>query len=219
MERRIRNLIFDFDGTLLDTAPIILDTMQATIRELGLPARSEAECRATIGLRLEEIGRRLFPDNQEAWETYAPTYRRIFAEHNQPGRAVPFPGVVETIEALAASGYNLAIATSRSHWSLQEFVEQMGWQGVMKQLVGGDDVSRGKPAPDAALKILSEQGWKAEETMMVGDMTYDILMGKAAGLWTCGVTYGNGSRRELEEAGADWVIDRFEELIATHKLE
>ena len=80
-------------------------------------------------------------------------------------------------------------------------------------VVGGGDVKNGKPAPDPVNMILATQGWNKEETLVVGDMNVDILMGIAAGTATCGVTYGNGSIDELKEAGTDYIISDFSELI------
>lgn len=79
-------------------------------------------------------------------------------------------------------------------------------------LVGGGEVKNGKPAPDPVNLILVSQGWINIETLVVGDMAVDILMGKGAGAATCGVTYGNGSIVELKEAGADYMISDFMEL-------
>ena len=80
-------------------------------------------------------------------------------------------------------------------------------------LVGADDVVKAKPNPEPVLNTLSAMGFKASEALVVGDMNVDILMGKNAGAKTCGVAYGNGTKKELEEAGADYIIDGFDELI------
>ena len=81
-------------------------------------------------------------------------------------------------------------------------------------VVGGGDVKIGKPAPDPVNLVLATQGWDKDETLVVGDMSVDILMGKAAGAATCGVTYGNGSVKELRDAGAVYLISDFSELQA-----
>ena len=76
---------------------------------------------------------------------------------------------------------------------------------------------KAKPDPEPVLNTLSALGFKASETLVVGDMNVDILMGKNAGAKTCGVTYGNGTKEELEEAGADYIIDSFDELIGDNR--
>lgn len=208
----IRNIVFDFDGTLADTAPLIVKTMQRTIAELGLPPKSDAECRATIGVRLIDTPGVLWPGIEGIGERYADVYRRIFEGLKRPFSTVCFPGVSETLRALHAEGYGMAIASSRSRRSLEEYIGQFSLGECFRMVVGGDDVERGKPAPDPVLAILEACGWKAQETLTVGDAAVDILMGRAAGTATCGVTYGNGTRGELSAAGAAHIIDSFSQL-------
>ncbi len=208
----IRNIVFDFDGTLVDTAPLIVATMRAAIAELGLPARTEAECRATIGLRLEEIPAALWPDRDDISAPYAATYRRIFEELKRPLSVSCFPGVAETVRKLRASGFGMAIASSRSHKSLDEYIGLFGLTSCFEMVVGGDDVANGKPAPDPVLAITDNLGWNVGETLVVGDAVYDIEMGRNAGTRTCAVTYGNGSLAELRSVAPDAIIDTFSAL-------
>lgn len=209
---RIKNLIFDFDGTLVDTAPLIVATMQAAAAELGLPYRTEAECRSTIGRRLEEMPVELWTGVPALGSVFAKTYRRIFDELKRPLKVECFPGVTETLRQLSGKGYRMAIASSRSHKSLEEYVGLFGIAGYFSMLIGGDDVRNGKPAPEPVVTILDALGWKPEETLVVGDAAVDILMGASAGCSTCGVTYGNGTPDELRNAGADITIDSFSVL-------
>lgn len=211
---KITNVIFDFDGTLVDTAPLIVATMQAAIKELGLPEKTDAECRASIGLRLEEIPAALWADGEELSAIYAKTYRRIFEELKRPLKVECFPGVLEIIRELRALGFHLAIASSRSHKSLEEYTEMFELTDCFEMLVGGDDVANGKPAPDPVLAIVEHLGWDIEETIVVGDAVFDIEMGRAAGAHTCAVTYGNGSRAELEAVNPDVIIDSFPQLLS-----
>lgn len=205
----IKNLIFDFDGTLVDTAPLIIKTMQATIRELNLPEKDEAECRATIGLRLEEIPEVLWPEIDNLSVIYAATYRRIFDRLKRPLNVECFPDVIESLKSLCRNGFNMAIASSRSHKSLKEYVTLFGLDDCFSMLIGGDDVKQGKPSPDPVLAILTAQGWSPDETMTIGDAPVDILMGKAAGTLTCGVTYGNSSYEELYAVKPDFLVTSF----------
>lgn len=205
----VRNLIFDFDGTLADTAPVILSTMAATIRELRLPYRSEDECRATIGLRLESVPAAMYPGHEDLSKVFAATYRRIFNEINREVPAKPFPHVIDLIRELKGRGFGLAIASSRSHQSLVDFTEELDICGMFDMLIGGNDVEKGKPAPDQVIAICSRLKWNVEETLVVGDACFDIEMGKNAGAITCAVTYGNQSREQLLESRPDFIIDSF----------
>lgn len=213
----IRNIIFDFDGTLMDTAPVILATMYATIREMGLPSRTEEQCRATIGMRLEDIPEKLFPDNPGISDTYAATYRRLFTQENKPGIATPFPGVIDTLRRLHSLGYPMAVASSRNHSSLQNFVDDLKLNDVFGMLIAGDDVTEAKPAPEPVLTVCRDMGWQTSDSLVVGDATYDILMGSNAGAQTCAVTYGNQSREQLLSVSPDFIIDSFPQLLNTLK--
>ena len=207
----IRIMILDFDGTLGDTAGVIVKTMQATIKELGLPSRSDEQCAAMIGLRLIEIPPVLFPECGLDGEYYASTYRRLFHDFNTDGAVELYPDVLETLVELKKRGIILTIASSRSKASLTEYVSALGLESVISFVLGADDVKDGKPAPEAVNRTLEKFGFLPEEALVVGDTTFDIQMGKAAGTRTCGVTYGNGSIESL--ADADRIIDDFRELL------
>ncbi|MBR1414896.1 MAG: HAD family hydrolase [Prevotella sp.] len=210
----IRLIIFDFDGTLGDTRRTIVATMQMTIAEIGLPGRSDAECSSTIGLPLYGCFEALFPDaDRGTLQRCADTYRRIFQENLQTIKPRTFPKVVETLSALKERGLTLAIASSRSHASLVELAQDLCLSDLISYLVGADDVKKAKPDPEPVLNVLATLGYEARQTMVVGDMAVDILMGKRAGCRTCGVTYGNGTRKELREAGTDYIINRIDELL------
>jgi len=210
----IKLIIFDFDGTLGDTRRNIVTTMQMTIRELGLAGRTDDECASKIGLPLDGCFEALYPDeSKETIQLCTHTYRRIFQENLLSMKPQVFPKVKETLMALKDQGLMLTIASSRWHKSLSELTHDLGIADYISMLVGADDVEKAKPNPEPALKTLSAMGFKASETLVVGDMNVDILMGKNAGAKTCGVTYGNGTKQELEESGADYLIDSFEELI------
>ena len=210
----IRLIIFDFDGTLGDTRRNIVTTMQMTIAELGLPSRSDSECVSTIGLPLYGCFEALYPNmDKTIIQQCTDTYRRIFQENLQNIKPQTFPKVVETLSALKEQGFLLAIASSRSHASLVELTQNLGISDVISYLIGADDVKKAKPNPEPVLNVLEVLGYEATQTLVVGDMNVDILMGVNAGTKTCGVTYGNGTKRELEEAGADYIINSIDELI------
>lgn len=205
----LRNVVFDFDGTLVDTAPLIVATMQASIAELGLPPRSAEECRATIGLRLEDVPSALWADREGLGEEYAATYRRLFERLKREHPVRCYPWVLETLRALHDAGFGMAIASSRNSSSLADYAREFGITELFSMMVGGDDVAHGKPAPEPVEKICAELGWKAEETLVVGDAVFDVLMGRNAGARTCAVTYGNQSREELADALPDYLADTF----------
>lgn len=204
-------LILDFDGTLGDTVGVIVQTMQATIRELGLPARTDKECASMIGLRLIDIPPVLFPECNLDGEFYAQTYRRLFHIYNTAGAVELYPNVIETLTELKNRGLILTIASSRSKASLTNYIKDLGIEALISYVLGADDVVEGKPNPEPVNRTLEKFGFKPEEAIVVGDTVFDVDMGKNAGTKTCGVTYGNGSRESI--SAADWVIDDFGHLL------
>ena len=110
------------------------------------------------------------------------------------------------------AGIELAIATSRSGSSLSVIMSTHGLDSFFICNTNAEDGYKGKPDPDMVLSLLAKTGHSADETLVVGDTTYDILMGSSAGCRTCAVTFGNHTREQLSTASPDWVIDRFSEL-------
>lgn len=204
-------IILDFDGTLADTAGVIITTMQATRRELGLPERTDEQCAAMIGLRLIEIPAALYPECTIDADLYAQTYRRLFHIFNTEDAVNLYPDVLETLKKLKKRGFILTIASSRSRASLTDYITNLNLAGTITYVLGADDVKNGKPDPEAVNRTLKEFGIKPEEAIVVGDTVFDIHMGKNAGTMTCGVTYGNGSRESLKDA--DWIIENFGQLL------
>ncbi|MBS7384550.1 MAG: HAD-IA family hydrolase [Bacteroidales bacterium] len=214
MERDIKLVIFDFDGTLADTKENIILTFQMTMKELGVEIKSRQECAATIGLTLEDAFKVLYPGMAaEKYILLRDTYRRIFKENRKilvPGL---FPEVMETLEELRRRGYLMSIASSRLSPSLHSFLEDMKIAHLFEYAVGGDNVEHPKPAPDAVLQILRHYNLSAEEAFVVGDMPFDINMATNAGVKSCGVTWGNADAAQLKESGANYIIDKMSQLL------
>ena len=209
----IRNLIFDFDGTLADTAQGILATEREMLRRLGLPETSEAQMCSAIGLPLGESLRIGCNLPESIVPEAVILYRALFFDY-APQHIVIFDGVKETLAALKDRGIRMAIATSRGRDSLEKILEVHGMDGWFETCLTADDGIRPKPLPDMVLHLLDRMGIRAEETLVVGDTTFDLEMGKAALCRTVGVTFGNHSREKLQTVSPDWIIDRFPELAA-----
>lgn len=219
----MKYIIFDFDGTIGDSQRLIVKTLQDTMRERGLEVKSDEACAKTIGLRLDEAFVALFGMSAEEGEACAATYREIFMKNKEIMIVEPFPHVIETLRKLHQRGFVLGVASSRNHCSLDGYVRQMALDNIFTSIVAGDDVEHVKPAPDMVFKALGEmRGMKnpvtspddvknmLEETLVVGDMNFDVDMAHHAGCRACAVTYGNGTREQL--AAAEWIIDDFAEL-------
>lgn len=215
MKQPLRLIIFDFDGTLGDTRRNIVTTMQDVMRELHLPVRDDAVCASTIGLPLKGCYAQMFPALSDSeLDLCAETHRRLFAKNLKNIIPQTFPFVGETLKSLKEKDITLTIASSRSSQSLKELLGQLGLLELFSLIVGAQEVVEAKPHPEPVLKTLATLGFKAQETLVVGDMGVDILMGSRAGAKTCGVTWGNGSREELQQAGADFIINDMRELLS-----
>ncbi|HEY9551534.1 MAG TPA: HAD-IA family hydrolase [Prevotella sp.] len=210
---KIKLVVFDFDGTLADTQTVIVDTMMGVIAELGLEQRSREQCAAMIGLPLSETFATLMPLTNEMNRRCAETYERIFRENNKPGAVKLFPHVLETLTALHQKGITLTIASSRGRQSLLRFVDDFELNGIITYVLGADDVAQAKPHPEPVLKTLRELHFAPQETLVVGDTVFDIQMGQRAQAHTCGVTFGNGKRADMEQIHTEHIIDRFSDLL------
>ncbi|MBO5501307.1 MAG: HAD family hydrolase [Clostridia bacterium] len=210
----IKLAIFDFDGTIADTREAIIVAKQETMRIYGLPVADEAACASTIGYTAKAGFQRLYPYLAgEKLEQCVITYRQLFEEKK---KAIPpklFRGMIETLEALVKQGITCTIATARNQVSCHEMLEQLGVKKYFSYILCGESTQHLKPHPEAVLLTMDELGFQPEETMVIGDMPMDIAMGKNAGAYTCGVTYGNADRDTLLENGADFVIDQMDQLL------
>ena len=213
MEKDIKLIIFDFDGTLADTHELIVKTNQEAMKAMNYPVRDEEAIRKTIGLPLEAGIRTLFPElKDEVVPAWCTMYRKVFDVLKTQIVPILFPEVKETLEWLHGKGYVLTVASSRHSSSLNAFLRDMGIAECFQYVLGADNVAKAKPDPEPVLQTLRDLGYKAAEALVVGDMPVDILMGARAGAGTVGVTYGNSNRPELTQAGANYVLDHFSEL-------
>lgn len=214
MNKTIKSIIFDFDGTLGDTAIVILNTMQATIRELELPARTDEQCSTIIGLPLIAVPETLFPECENlTGDLFAATYRRLFKDYNTPGAVSLFPNVLKTLQELTSLGLILTIASSRSHASIEHYLVDLSIDRYISFILGTDDVENAKPSPEPVNITLKHFSLNPQEALVVGDTKFDILMGKNAGCVSCGVTYGNGTRDDLVSVDADYIFNDLSEIL------
>ena len=209
-----RLVILDFDGTLADTQPIIIASLQHTLREMHLAPRTDAECRSIIGLPLAQCFVTLCGVDDDTAERCADIYRRVFDELNTDGMVTLFPHVDETITALHSRGLQLAICSSRGRPTLEGYIRRFHWETLVGMVISANDVEHHKPHPEPVERILAALDMAPGDAMVVGDTNYDILMGRNAGCHTCGVTYGNQTADALRNAGADHLIDDFAQLLS-----
>jgi len=192
-----RLLVFDWDGTLMDSIGTIVACTQATLAELGLASLPDKTIRDTIGLGLRETIDLLAPGCDEALHLrIAECYRRSWFSSY---RDLPllFAGVGATLAELADAGYALAVATGKSRRGLDYALDQTGLAGAFAATRTADE-SHSKPHPQMLLDILNHLEIHPSEAAMIGDTSFDLEMAQSAGLAAVGVLCGSHGRQELE---------------------
>ncbi|MCK5235689.1 MAG: HAD-IA family hydrolase [Deltaproteobacteria bacterium] len=205
-------LIFDLDGTLVDSSRDIAWSANKTLLDLGLSERSEEEIRSHIGMGVLTLLKDLTGRDDKdflkrATEVFISYYLDHLTVHTEP-----YPGVEETLEALKTGGYTLAIATNKPIEPTIEILKELDLFTLFDCIVGGDMVENKKPEPDSLLMVLNELDMRSDKSLFVGDSAVDVEAGEAADIDVVGVSYGFRGRIELEDAGCESIIDHFSGL-------
>lgn len=189
--------IFDFDGTLVDSKPIIEAGMAHTLDLLGFPSELMQEWLKYVGLPVEEGIRRTFPlDGQLTLKHVLTTYRTFDHQGHEP-LIKAFEGIPALVTELHAQGRPLAIATSKRNRGLRPTLERLGWATWFDPIITPDEVDNGKPHPESLHQILERTGREPEDCVMVGDTPFDMEMAAAAGVPGLAVGYGMYSGEAL----------------------
>lgn len=208
-----RLLVFDWDGTLMDSVGTIVACTQAVIRELGLRELPEERIRGTIGLGLRETIDFLVPGCDDAlYETIIEAYRRhwYLTFRDTP---VLFAGVEAMLRDLADEGYLLGIATGKSRRGLDFSLHQTGLTGLFHSTRTADEAFS-KPHPQMLLDILNDLGVRPADALMIGDTTFDLEMARNAGTGGIGVCTGSHCREDLQRFEPLACLERVVELPA-----
>lgn len=201
----LKAVLFDLDGTLIDTAADLLGTLDDVRAEMGLAACAEGLSPAVTARGGRGILALGFPDDPDAVERLLPRYLEIYAARLSR-HSRPYAGVDALLTALMQRGVPSAIVTNKPAALARQLLDELGWSSRFAVLVGGDTLSVRKPAPDPLWHACAALNVQPIETAMVGDDRRDIEAGRAAGCaFTVAAAYGY-----LEDAGAvhDWGADR-----------
>ncbi|QGU32396.1 HAD-IIIA family hydrolase [Thermochromatium tepidum] len=182
-------IVFDWDGTLMDSEARIVTCIQAAFRDLGLPEPMTETARDVIGLGLDEAMARLLPAGDAGLRAQvALQYRLHFLGDDQHPSEL-FPGARETLAWMAEQGYRLAVATGKSRAGLNKSLAETGLEAVFHATRTADETFS-KPHPQMLLELMAELGVSAEKTLMIGDTEYDLQMANNAGARSLAVCYG-----------------------------
>lgn len=209
---RWRLIVFDWDGTLIDSTDAIVRAAQAAIADLGLPPRASRSIKEIIGLGLREAWERLYPEFEGEYEDFVLRYREHFFASRQQ-RSELYPGVREVLCELRERGKLLAIATGKSRRGLDKDLERIGLDSLF-HLSRTADETDSKPSPRMLQEIMAQLAAHPRETLMVGDTEYDLRMASAAGVAAVGVNWGAHDYERLAGHGALKCFDDLTELPA-----
>ncbi len=210
MEFPSRLLVFDLDGTLVDSKEDLAVAVNVAIESFGFPPLPHREICGYVGDGAAALIRRALPAEQEsllpqALDRFLSYYRRHLLDTTRP-----YPGVVDALRKWSGT-YRMALLTNKPIAMTEAILSGLSLAGYFTDVRGGDSFDTKKPDPQGLLHILGTAGVPPGETVMVGDAKNDVLAGKAAGTVTCGVTYGLGADGFAAHP-PDFTVDRFPDL-------
>ena len=179
---RIQTVLFDLDGTLIDSVDLIVDSYHHTYEAHGLPVQSREVILAGIGTPLRTVFGRM-TDDPETITSWIATYREYNLAHHDD-RVHAYDGTVAMVKQIAASGRRLGLVTSKNHAGALRGLALVGLADVMEVIVGADDVVNPKPHPEPVERALNVLDMPADSCIFVGDSHHDIHSGRSAGTWT-----------------------------------
>ncbi len=212
----MKGVIFDLDGTLSNTLESLTVSGNLALKALGLPPFPMDRYRYFVGDGADELVRRMLrasgDDACERYEELRSAYRESFAQYADY-RVTVYEGMPETLRCLKERGLKLAVLSNKPHKQALEVVRKLYGEDLFDHIQGKVKELERKPSPEGALYIAKLLGFAPDEMLYVGDTSTDMKTGKSAGMYTVGVLWGFRDRKELEENGADLIIERPEELL------
>ena len=203
-------LVFDFDGTLVDTKKDFVDSVNRTLKELELPTLEHQTLYTFIGKGVNHLmTRSLEGTGYDDLPGAIHVFMRHYEEHLMDQTEL-FPNCRETLEHFA--GKENTILSNKPTLFITRILDALDWRAPFSTIIGGDLMPAKKPDPAGLLHILEQHGVRPEEALMIGDSLVDVETGKRADVKTCGVTYGHAGHESLESAQPDWIIDDLLEL-------
>ena len=207
---KLTTLLFDFDGTLLDTNELIIQTFQ-TVLNSHYPGKFEREhILPFLGPTLKDTFDSIDPDKSE--ELIAEYRTWNFANHD--AFATEFDGVSETLRLLKNAGFKMAIVSTKRNSMIMKGLQLMAAEDLFDTVVGLDDVQNAKPHPEPLLLAMERLNSTPEESMMIGDNIHDILGGKNAGVRTAGVAWSLKGEEFIRGLEPDYVLQHISDLLS-----
>jgi phosphoglycolate phosphatase len=212
-------LIFDWDGTLMDSAGKIVSCLREAVRQAGLPSRDDEELRHIIGLGIGEAVNFLYPGDVDAFlkQRMIEVYRHQFMHANTTPSAL-FEGVESMLDTLERHGYLLAVATSKTRSGLNSVLRELGMERRFHISRCADETAS-KPDPRMLREILGDLGINPGRALMIGDTQFDIEMAHNAGIAAVAVAQGAHSHDKLLQKGPLVILERITYLLSWLQLQ
>ena len=207
--------IFDLDGTLIDTAPDLIASLNHAIAPVGLAPYGVEDTKILVGRGVRVMIERAFEHRDRSLDedTFDACFER-FSEHYRagiPGESHPYPGIVAALDRLKSAGFDLAVCTNKRESFTMPLLDALDLTGYFTAITGGDTFAFRKPDPRHVLETIARSGGGVPNAVMVGDSSNDIDAGKGAGAATIAVTFGYADR-PVADMAADRMISHFDEL-------
>lgn len=212
---RYELLIFDWDGTLMDSIGHIVESLHYAMKKSGVELLPEDQTKDIIGLGLREAIQTLFPEQSKNSESFIQEFSKHYRDHYlDPSRRTQFfHGVVPALETLNKQGFKLAVATGKTRHGLDILLRETQTDSLFDSSRCADE-TRSKPHPAMVFEILEELKVEPDKALMVGDTEYDLEMARNAKIDSVGVTYGVHDIKRLEKHAPICLIDHVDELVS-----
>lgn len=206
-------IVFDCDGTLLDTLTDLRNAVNYVLRAHDLPERSVPEVKAALGNGVAHLMRQSLPDSisEAEFNTYLDEFKAYYGEHLQDYTA-PYPGMLDVLDTLRAKGYKLAIVSNK----IQEGITPLNKEYFGDRLpiaIGERPGLQRKPAPDMVLQALKELNSSQDESIYIGDSEVDVATAKNSGLLCIGVTWGFRDEQLHKDLGVTHIARKAEDIV------
>ena len=214
-----RCVIFDLDGTLVDSAPDIATSINFTLKEFNRPGCDVSQVRNWMGNGANRLIKRALTGNTNGEpnkELFNQARKKFFEFYSQCvcDESAIFPGVLEGLTALHSRSYVLACVTNKPRRFVTPLIKELGIDHYFKYVYCGDDSNTKKPDPLQLLRILEQENLKPSQALMVGDSASDIQAAKAAKITSFCLRYGYHQGKGVDALGADYIIDSITEIVS-----
>lgn len=210
---KYKAVIFDMDGTILNTLEDLKNATNYSLRQFGMPERSLEEVRMFVGNGIRKLVERAVPagTSEEKINQVFDVFLEYYEIHSADNTS-PYPGILELVEKLKKSGIKTAVSTNKADVPAQELGREY-FNGIFDLIVGQQDGLKVKPAPDSVNKILSILDIQKKDAIYIGDSDVDVQTAKNSGLDFIGVSWGFRGREFLEKNGAKNIVDNANEIL------